>query len=81
MGGGGIAAWFDRLTMSGCVPGDDGGWRISPSPQPSPIKGEGEPNPTWMDRIFGVGGGGIAALPTFLAMTRVWRFDILVVVC
>ena len=36
-----IATWFDRLTMSGCAPRNDWGLRISPSPQPSPIKGEG----------------------------------------
>ena len=40
-GGDGIATWFDRLTMSGCAPGNDGGLRFSPSPLPSPIKGEG----------------------------------------
>ena len=38
----GIAAWFDRLTMSGWVPHDDSRLRISPSLQPSPIEGEGE---------------------------------------
>ena len=45
-GGDGIATWFDRLTMSGCAAGNDGGLRISPSPQLSPIKGEGARLPT-----------------------------------
>ena len=39
--GNGIARWFDRLTMSGCASRNDRGWGISPSPQPSPIEGEG----------------------------------------
>ena len=30
--------------------GKDGG-EYAPSPQPSPIKGEGEANPTWMDNL------------------------------
>ena len=39
--GNGVATWFDRLTMSGWSPHDDRGLGISPSPQPSPIEGEG----------------------------------------
>ena len=63
-----IATWFDRLTMSGCAPSNDRWGRallamtgvgFSPSPQPSPIKGEGDCRFTSMnrmDRIFGFGG-------------------------
>ena len=50
----GIAAWFDRLTMSGWDPHDDNGLRISPSPQPSPIEGEGDCRFTWMNRMSGM---------------------------
>ena len=69
--GNGIAAWFDRLTMSGCANGDDRGLRISPSPQPSPIEGEGEGTGFYIDeqdgQDFELDGNGIAALVGLVA--------------
>ena len=42
-------------------------------PSPSPIKGEGEPNLTWMGRMDGISGRGLLRdchVAVFLAMTK-----------
>ena len=56
MGGGGIAAWFDRLTMSGCVPGDERGGGFHPHPNPLPSRERGR---AWA-------GGCVAGLTSWL---------------
>ena len=63
--GNGIAVWFDRLTMSGCANGDDGGWRIHSHPNPLPSRERGEGTGFYIDeqdgRDFELEGNGIAA--------------------